>query len=91
MDKIALEDARRHAGYVIPPAQSFGPTAAWRCAPKIALILAAAYVALAFGEPWLLQKAPPTPYEVVAAQARPALTPPGRENASPAWTGASFE
>jgi hypothetical protein len=91
MDKIALEDARRHGGYVIPPAQSFGPTAAGRCAPKIALILAAAYVALAQGEPWLLQNAPPSPYEVVAARARPAGTPSDRENASPAWTVASFE
>jgi hypothetical protein len=91
MNKIALEDARQHAGYVIPTAPSVGRTAMWHCARKTALILAAVYVALALGEPWLLQNAPPSPHEVVVTRSGATGTLSGSENASPARSAPSFE
>lgn len=84
MDMIALNEISRHNGHAIPRGPRSSHTAAGRCAPKIALIIAAVYVALGVGTPWLLQDAPPLVYEVVAARAAPAASAPGRASVLPA-------
>jgi hypothetical protein len=84
MDMIALSETARQDGHAIPRGPRSSQAAAGRCAPKIALIVAAAYVALGIGTPWLLQDAPPLVYEVVAARAAPPASAPVRASFSPA-------
>jgi hypothetical protein len=92
MDNAALNEARRHAGYVIPRAQSFAGLRERHRASRAGLIVAAAcVVGLAVGAPWLLGDVQPSVYEIVAARYCAHSTPSSATNSADAATVAPFD
>ncbi len=83
MDDAGLDETHGHAGRDLPRARRrLGPLREWHGVAVAALAVAAAYVVLAVGAPWLLEDAPPSLYEIVAARACAPGAPGSSPNAS---------
>ncbi len=69
MDRVALNEARRHSSYVIACTPAPDARHQRHGLTRSGLAVAAAYIALGIAVPWLLLDAPPSLYEIVATRA----------------------